>query len=122
MGQKCQMSTLGTSAASSSVVEHKGGGDEGVNQEIINALSSVSSRLSAIEARIERTDQHIHGGLPSMSQSSNLVAGGVLNSTSSLYDSDAKDDSIIPSAKFLKGSKNIQQAVDSRLLELAALN
>ena len=121
VGQKCQMGKLDTSAAASSVVDQQGGG-EGINQEIINALSSVSSRLSAIEARIEKTEQHIHGGLLSTSQGSNPVAGWVLNSTSSLDDSDAEDDAIIPSAKFLKGSKNIQQAVDSRLLELAALN
>ena len=37
VGQKCQMSTLDTSAAASNVVEEQGGG-EGVNQEIINAI------------------------------------------------------------------------------------
>ena len=79
------------------------GGGEGVNQEIINALSSVSSRLSAIEARIEKIEQHIHGGLLLTSHGSNPVAGSALNSTSSSDDSDTEDDAIIPSAKFLKG-------------------
>ena len=77
----------------------------GINQEIINALSSVSSRLSAIEARIEKTEQHINGGLPSTSRGTNSVAGSALNSTSTSDESEAEDDVIMPSAKFLKGSK-----------------
>ena len=121
VGQKCQMGKLDSSTATASGVEQQGV-DEGVNQEIINALSSVSSRLSAIEVRIERTEQQIQGGLPAISQGVQATVGSALNSMSSSDDSDAEDDAIIPSAKFLKGSKNIQQAVDSRLLELAALN
>ena len=121
VGQKCQVGKLNSSSATVSGVEQQGV-DEGVNQEIINALSSVSSRLSAIEARIERTEQQIQGGQPAAGQGVTSSAGSVLNSTLSSAESDAEDDAIIPSAKFLKGSKNIQQAVDSRLLELAALN
>ena len=121
VGQKCQMGKLDSSTATPSGVEQQGV-DEGVNQEIINALSSVSSRLWAIEARIERTEQQIQGGLPATSQGVQATVGSALNSMSSSDDSDAEDDAIIPSAKFLKGSKNIQQAIGSRLLELAALN
>ena len=121
VGQKCQVGKLDSSSATASGVEQQGV-DGGVNQEIINALSSVSSRLSAIEARIERTEQQIQGGQPAAGQGAKSSAGSVLNSTLSSDESDAEDDAIIPSAKFLKGSKNIQQAVDSRLLELAALN
>ena len=65
----------------------------------------LSSRLSAIEARIEKTAQHIHGGLPSTSHGGNPTAGSVLNSMSSSDDSDAEDDAIIPSAKFLRDQK-----------------
>ena len=108
VGQKCQMCNLDTSAAVSNAVEQQGVG-EGVNQEIINTLSSVSYRLSAIEAKTEKTEQHIHGGLPSTSHGSNLVACRALNSISSSDDSDTEDDAIIPSAKFLEGSKSIHR-------------
>ena len=37
-------------------------------------------------------------------------------------ESDAEDDAIIPSAHMLKGSKQIQEAVDQRLKELTTLN
>ena len=39
-----------------------------------------------------------------------------------LDSSDAEDGAIIPSMKFVKGSHNIQQAVDQRLQQLASLN
>ena len=82
VGQKCQVGNPDGSVAASGGVEQQGVA-EGVNQEIINALSSVSSRLSAIEARIEKMEQHIQGGLPATSHGINATAGSALNSTSS---------------------------------------
>ena len=79
VGQKCQLGKLDSSTATTSRVEQQGV-DEGVNQEITNALSSVSSRLSAIEARIERTEQQIQGGLPATSHGVQATVGSALNS------------------------------------------
>ena len=78
--------------------------------------------MSAIEARIEKTEQQIQGSLPSTSFGTNSAAVSALNSTMSSVDSDAEDDAVMPSAKFLKSSKNVQEAVDHRLLELTILS
>ena len=101
-------------------VYYPGVGD-GVNQDILIALTSVNSRLSATEARIDKIEQQIQGSLPSTSFGTNFTAASALNSTmhSEVY---AEDDAAMPSAKFLKSSKNIKEAVDHRLLKLAALN
>ena len=57
-----------------------------------------------------------------MSHHTNSASVSAANSALSLEESDAEDDAIMPSMKFLKTSKNIQQAVDHKLIELAALN
>ena len=93
-----------------------------VNHDILNALNSVSSRLTAIEQRIQNTEDQLQRGATSHSD-------GVASPTSTLgsrrsrqVDSDEEDDGVTPTLVFLKTSRGIQNAVDKRLQELATLN
>ena len=91
-----------------------------MNHDILNALNSVSSRLTAIEQRIQNTEDQLQRG---------ATSDGVTSPTSTLgsrrsrqMDSDEEDDGVIPTTAFLKTSRGIQNAVDKRLQELATLN
>ena len=90
--------------------------------KILSALNAVSCRLSVIEQRIDRTEEQLQDHVKTGSD----IAGSLGSSSTPFQDvdedSDAGDDVVIPSAKFLKSSKNIQDAVDIRLQELAKLN
>ena len=120
INSKCQQKQDELLNASSHSV-NVGNDQENVNQSIVDALSAVSSRLEAIERRIDKTEEQIQGKLGSGTAT---VASPVASSlhTQELDSSDAEDDAIIPTIKFLKSSHNIQQAVDQRLQQLASLN
>ena len=120
INSKCQQKqneALNVSSDSVSV----GNDQVNMSQTIVNALSAVSSRLEAIERRIDKQEEQIQGKLGSGTAT---VASPVASSshTQELEVSDAEDDVIIPTMKFLKSSHNIQQAVNQRLQQLASLN
>ena len=93
-----------------------------VNHDILHALNSVSSRLTAIEQRIQKTEDQLQRGSTSLSDAvaSPASIGGSHRSRQS--DSEEEDDVVIPTTAFLKTSRGIQKAVDKRLQELATLN
>ena len=62
VGAKCQVKDTENVLVGRGVTEGSGV-VEGVNQNIINTLTSVSSRLSPIEVRIDKTEQHIQSVL-----------------------------------------------------------
>ena len=82
-------------------------------------LNFVSSRLSSMEQRMDRTEERLQGRCQQAPTTSSERA--TVNMVSD-QESDAEDDAIIPSAHLLKGSKQIQDAVDQRLKELTKLN
>ena len=120
VGNTCQLYVESTSSTSTTVSGQNA--DDSSNAQILSALNAVSCRLSAIEQRIDRTEEQLQDHVKTGSD-----IAGFLGSSSTPFqdvdeDSDAGDDVVIPSAKFLKSSKNIQDAVDIRLQELAKLN
>ena len=88
--------------------------------QILTALNLVSSRLTAIEYRIERTEEQPQS--KTGSASSKMAGLGISTSVYVEEESDAEDDAVIPTIKFLKDSKQIQTAVDQRLQELTRIN
>ena len=72
-----------------------------VNQNIINALSVVSSRLKAIEKCIDKTEEQLQGKLfDGLTGNTSPVVSSV--HSQDLDYSDTVDATIIPTAKFLK--------------------
>ena len=120
MGSKCQLYVESTASTSATLRDDNV--DDSTNSQILSALNAVSCRLSAIEQRIDRTEEQLQGHVKTGSD----IAGSLNASSTPLQDvgeeSDAGDDVVIPSTKFLKTSKSIQDAVDIRLQELAKLN
>ena len=90
--------------------------------QILNALSAVSSRLTAIEQRIGKTGEQLQNTTKSGSDGVKLAGLGASSQEELNEDSDAGDDAVIPIIKFLKSSKQIQNAVDHRLQELSRIN
>ena len=94
---------------------------ESLNQEILMALNAVSSRLSSSEQWMDSAEEQLQGRFSGQAPMTSSVKG-----TSALalyqYNTDAEDDADIPSAKLLKGSNQIQDAVNQRLEELNSLN
>ena len=119
VGSKCQFkgddalegSTSSTSSAQNS---------DNLYQEILMALNSVSSRLSIMEQRMDRTEERLQGTCQQAPSTSSERAA--VDMVSDQEESDAEDDTIIPSSHMLKGSKQIQDAMDQRLKELTTLN
>ena len=93
---------------------------ESLNQEILMTLNSVSSRLSSMESRMDRTEEQLQGRLEGEPMTSSGRATSDM--VSEQEESDAEDDAIIPSAQMLKGSRHIQEAVEQRPKELTTLN
>ena len=115
MGSKCQFKSndyLEESTTSTPSVRNS----ENLNQEILMALNSVSSRLSSMEQRMDRTEEQLQGGCQQASSTSSERA--TVNMLTEQEESDAEDDAV----HMLKGSKQIQAAVDQRLKELTSLN
>ena len=121
VGAKCVHQGNDIAESTSSASQSTQGTNENTNTEILNALNAVSYRLSAIEQRIDRTEEQLHSR---PSAGAEAVSNEVSTSVSQEVDeiSDAGDDAVIPSAQFLKKSKHIQAAVDERLHELARIN
>ena len=113
VGSKCQFK--GDDASSTSSAQNS----DNLNQEILMALNSVSSRLSSMEQRMDRTDERLQG--PCQQAPSTPSERATVDMMSDQEESDAEDDTIIPSSHMLKGSKQIQDAVDQRLKELTTL-
>ena len=120
VGSKCQLYAEGT--ASTSTTFSGPNVDENPNSQILSALNAVSCRLSAIENRIERTEEQLQGCMRSGSEAASSLNVSNILSQGVDEDSDAADDAVIPSTKFLKTSTHIQEAVDQRLQELARIN
>ena len=120
VGNKCQLNAESNSSTSSTVDSKNV--DDNTNSQILSALNAVSCRLSAIDQRIDRTEEQLQGHVKTGSD----IAGSLNLSSTPLQEveenSDAGDDIVIPTTKFLKSSKSIQDAVDIRLRELTKLN
>ena len=120
MGSKCQLYAESTTSTSTTVSGQNM--DENANSQILSALNVVSCRLSAIEHRIERTEEQLQGCVKAGSDAASTLNVSTTPSQDVDEDSDAGDDALIPSTKFLKTSTHIQEAVDRRLQELAKIN
>ena len=94
---------------------------DSVNHDIISALTSVSSRLSAIEQHIQKTEEQLQQGAASQLDGVNSPTS-LSSHRPSLADSDVDEEVVTPTPAFLKSSRGIQDAVDRRLQELASLN
>ena len=107
VGSKCQMYVESTSSTPTT-----SGGQ--------NVDDSTNSQI--FEQRIDRTKEQPQGHVKPGSD----VASSLNLSTTPSQDvdenSDAGDDVVIPTTKFLKTSKHIQDAMDIRLQELAKVN
>ena len=60
VGPKCQHQNNDIAESTSSGVQSTQSTSENTNAEILNALNAVSYRLSAIEQRIDRTEEQLH--------------------------------------------------------------
>ena len=119
VGSKCQFKNnelLEESTSNTQSTQNS----ESLNQEILMALNSVSSRLSSMENRMDRMEEQLQGRLERESTTSSGSAAS--DRVSDQEKRDAEDGAIIPSAQMLKGSRYIQEAVDQRLKELTTLN
>ena len=116
VGSKCQLMEQSTSSTSATVSEQSK--DE--SSQILNALNAVSCRLSAIEQRIDRTEEQLQ--VQSAVTSSSPLNTSTTPSQDGDEDSDAGDDAVIPTVKYLKSARHIQEAVDLRLQELTKIN
>ena len=119
VGSKCQLYVESTSSTSTTLRDENV--NDSTNLQILSALNAVSCRLSAIEQRIDRTEEQLQGHVKTGSD----IAGSLNASSTPLQDVGEESDAgdvVIPSTKFLKTSKSIQDAVDIRLQELAKLN
>ena len=116
VGVKCQMQGLENNDVT---VDAGLDSPDDINTQILNALSAVSSRLTSIEQLIEKTEEQLQN-----SGSDGVKLAGLSASSQEELDedSDAGDDTVIPTIKFLKSSKQIQNAVDHRLQELSYIN
>ena len=119
VGSKCQSKSTNSLEVSTSST-HSVQNSDNLSQEILMALNSVSSRLSSMEQRMDRTEEWLQGGCQQAPSTSSERA--TVDMVSDQEDSDAENDAIIPSAHMLKRSKQIQEAVDQRLKELITLN
>ena len=93
-----------------------------MNHDILNALNSVSSRLTAIEQHIQNTEDQLQRGATSLSDGVTSQTSSFGSRRSRQVESDDEDDGVTPTTAFLKSSRGIQNAVDKRLQELATLN
>ena len=119
VGSKCQFKgedTLEVSTSSTSSVQKS----DNLNQEILMALNSVSSRLSSMELKMDKTEKQLQGACQQTSATSSERA--TVDMELDQEESDAEDDAITPSVHMLKGSKQIQDAEDQRLKKLTTLN
>ena len=87
------------------------------DNDILHALEAVSSRLSSIEQRIERTEE----GLDASPAQVGLSKSPGQASTSTRNESWSQD-TVVPSVQALKTSQLIQQQVDERLQQLSQIN
>ena len=115
---KCQLKSTDSLEKSTSTTQSLQNSDN-LSQEILMALNSVSSRLSSMEQKMDRTEEQLQGGCQQAPSTSSERATVDMVSD---QESDVENDAIIPSAHMLKGSKQIQEAVDQRLKELTTLN
>ena len=80
------------------------------NHDILFALTSVSSRLTAIEQRIQKTEDQLQNGAASFADGVNSPTS-LSSHRSSLVDSDVEEEVVTPTSAFLKSSRGIQDAV-----------
>ena len=122
VGSKCQYQNNDIAESTSSGTHSTQSANENTNSEILNVLNAVSYRLTAIQQRIDRTEEQLQSR-PKIATDA-IGAADVSTSSSQEVDevSDPGDDAVIPSAQFLKKSKHIQAAVDERLQEVARIN
>ena len=121
VGAKCQFQTQESIDSSTSDVISNQNFDN-TNTQIINALNAVSSILTAIEQRIERIEAQLQSTVKPGLAGANKAGLGTSTPDAMDEESDAEDDAVIPTMRFLKDSKQIQHAVDQRLQQLTQIN
>ena len=119
VGSKCQFKSTDSLEVSTSITQ-SGPNSDNQSQEILMALNSVTSRLSSMEQRMDKTEERPQGRFQQAPSTSSERA--TVDMVLHQEESDAENDAIIPSAHMLKGSQQIQEAVDQRLKELTTLN
>ena len=111
VGVKCQFKDNAESDIEISGVNTDTNTDT-VNHDILNALNSVSSRLTAIEQCIQKTEDQLQRGATSLSNSVTSPTSTLGSRRSRQVESDKEDDGVTPTAAFLKTSRGFQNAVD----------
>ena len=103
-------------------VTHSNETSDNTNSEILNALNAVSYRLTAIEQRIDRTEEQLQSRPKVVTDAPGSAKVSAFLFQELDEESDAWDNAVIPTTQFLKKSSHIQQAVDQRLKELIFIN
>ena len=109
---KCQFKSNVASDVNVSRINSDINTSDTVNHDILNALTSVSSRLTAIEHHIQKTEDYLQMGATSLSDGMTSPVPTVSSHRSREIDSDKEDDVVNPTTAFLKSSRGIQKAVD----------
>ena len=76
----------------------------------------------AIEQRIKGTEEQLQSTVKPGLAGVNTAGLGTSTPDEMDEESDAEDDAVIPTMRFLKDSKQIQHAVDQRLQQLTSIN
>ena len=97
------------------------GSSTDMNQDILSALTSVSSRLTAIEMRITKTEEQLSQQASHSTNFSEEPIAPRKRTTPGRRTSSFDDDNLLPSMAFLKENKQIQVQVDSKIRELSSL-
>ena len=124
MGSKCQLkNNVEVADMTTETVDAQNDSDS-LNQEILTALNTVSSRSSTIEQRIDMAEEQLHDR-SSCHRDIGGMAGeslGLLLLNRMIVMLRLMPQYLIPSMHFLKNSRQIQEPVDERLKELMSLN
>ena len=109
VGVKCQFKDNVESDIEISGVNISDTNTDAVNHDILNALNSVSSRLTAIEQRIQNTEDQLQRGATSLSDGVTSPTSSFGSRRSRQVESDDEDDGVTPTTAFLKSSRGIQK-------------
>ena len=118
-GKKCPtLKNMNNDSDSDAIVT---GSSTDMNQDILPALTSVSSRLTVIESRITKTVAQLSQQATQSTSFSDEPVSVRQKTTPRRRRTSSSDDNLLPSMAFLKENKHIQDQVDSRIRELSNL-
>ena len=120
VGNKCQIYVQ--SNASTWTISSSQNMVENTNSQILSTLNAVSCRLSAIELRIDRTEEQLQGQVKSGSDADSSLNVSTTPPRKWMRTMTLGTPSSFLQTKFLKTSRHIQNAVDFRLQKLLKIN